>query len=79
VLRVAIGLDRTHAATVDAITLAEDGDDLVLGVVPRPGVQVDLEVFTANERRRLLEDVVGRTVRVEAAGADGATGATAPN
>jgi hypothetical protein len=27
---------------------------------------VDLEVFTANERRRLLEEVVGRPVRVEA-------------
>ena len=66
VLRVAIGLDRTHNATVDSLTVTEDGEDLIVGVVPHAGESVDLEVFTANERRRLLEDVVGRPVRVEA-------------
>jgi exopolyphosphatase/guanosine-5'-triphosphate,3'-diphosphate pyrophosphatase len=66
ILRVAIGLDRTHSSTVQSVTVAAEGDDLVVGVVPHPGVSVDLEVFTANERRRLLEEVVGRPVRVEA-------------
>jgi len=65
VLRIAIGLDRTHGATVGSLSVADEGDSLVLGVVPKPGASVDLEVFTANERRRLLEEVVGRPVRVE--------------
>lgn len=64
-LRVAIGLDRTHRAAIGSLTLAEDGDDLVVTVEPNPGASVDLEVFTANERRRLLEEVVGRSLRIE--------------
>lgn len=72
ILRVAIGLDRTHGAAVRSLTLGSDGDDLVLGVLANPGRSVDLEVFTANERRRLLEEVLGRTVRVEASGSSGA-------
>ena len=65
VLRVAIGLDRTHDATVEALSLHTDGEDLVVVLRPRSGASVDLEVFSAIDRRSLLEEVVGRPVRFE--------------
>jgi exopolyphosphatase/guanosine-5'-triphosphate,3'-diphosphate pyrophosphatase len=66
VLRVAIGLDRTHDGAVADLNLVEEDDALVIEVTPRPGASLDLELFTATERRGLLEEVVGRPVRIEA-------------
>ena len=33
----------------------------------RPGADLGLELYTANERKGLLEEVLGRPVRIEAA------------
>lgn len=63
-LRVAIGLDRTHAGLVASLVLAPDGDPLVIEVTGRPGADLALELFTARERRGLLEEVLGRSVEL---------------
>ena len=67
ILRVAIGLDRSHDGVVASLGLTCDDDVVVLEVVPRAGASADLEVYSATERRSLLESVIGRTLRIEAA------------
>ncbi|MDE0804720.1 MAG: Ppx/GppA phosphatase family protein [Acidimicrobiales bacterium] len=67
VLRFTIGLDRSHAASVDDVTVTVDDDGrLVVCLQPRDGASVELEVHAADQRRSLLEDVTGRSVDVRA-------------
>jgi exopolyphosphatase/guanosine-5'-triphosphate,3'-diphosphate pyrophosphatase len=67
ILRVAIGLDRSHARRVAATRCHLDGDLLVIEVIPDGDAGIELELFTAEQRRELLEEVVGRTVVLRAA------------
>ena len=67
ILRVAIGLDRSHARRVAATRCHLDGDLLVIEVVPAGDAGIELELFTAEQRRELLEEVIGRTVVLRAA------------
>ncbi|CAN5471969.1 Ppx/GppA phosphatase family protein [soil metagenome] len=65
VLRVAIGLDRSHARLV--IGVGVEADDDGFSVVARPAaadVDASLEVYASQERSGLLADVLGRPVRV---------------
>jgi exopolyphosphatase/guanosine-5'-triphosphate,3'-diphosphate pyrophosphatase len=64
ILRVAIGLDRTHAAHVRSLRCARDGKAIVIEVEAKPGADVSLELYTATERKDLLESVLGRRVRI---------------
>lgn len=68
ILRVAIGLDRSHGGLVADLTLRERDGALVVGAVP---VSVDadlaLELFAAAERVDLLAEVLERPVVVEPA------------
>ncbi|HEY5155011.1 MAG TPA: Ppx/GppA phosphatase family protein [Acidimicrobiales bacterium] len=64
ILRVAIGLDRTHAGLVTALHCRRSGKALVVEVVPRPGADLSLELYTAADRKGLLEEVLGRPVLV---------------
>ena len=68
-LRVAIGLDRSHDGRVAATRAHVDGDLLVIEVVPAGDAGIELELFTAEQRRELLEEVIGRTVVLRAAAA----------
>jgi exopolyphosphatase/guanosine-5'-triphosphate,3'-diphosphate pyrophosphatase len=70
VLRVAIGLDRTHAALVTGLRVGRRGKAVVIEAASRPGADLGLELYTANERKALLEEVIGRPVRIEAARTD---------
>lgn len=66
-LRVAIGLDRTHSGAVIKIDVEEGDDDgtLVIRVGDgQPDNDLSLELFTANERKSLLEEVLGRPISV---------------
>ena len=65
-LRVAIGLDRGHAGKVTAVKVATTAERVVITAVGRKGADLSLELYAANERRGLLEEVVGRPVVVEA-------------
>jgi exopolyphosphatase / guanosine-5'-triphosphate,3'-diphosphate pyrophosphatase len=62
--RVAIALDRTHAGLVESVAVCAEGDELVIEVTGQPGVDISLELFTAGERKDLLEEVFGRKIRL---------------
>lgn len=66
-LRVAIGLDRGHEAHVADLRARVVRRRLVVDVVPAAGADVALELYAANERRSLLEEVVGMPVDVRVA------------
>jgi len=61
ILRIAIGLDRSHDQRVERVTVSDDGDELTIEVHARD--DVDLEVHAASQRAALLGDELGRTVR----------------
>lgn len=65
-LRVAIGLDRSHAGAVAAIELTATPDHVQIDVRPNDGADASLEVYSARERRTLLEQMLGRPVEIEA-------------
>jgi exopolyphosphatase/guanosine-5'-triphosphate,3'-diphosphate pyrophosphatase len=64
VLRVAIGLDRTHSGLVDRVSLAEleESEDRLVIEVSGGRAELETEIYSANERSGLLEDVLGRDV-----------------
>lgn len=68
VLRVAIGLDRSHAQLVIGVT-TDIGDDhvTVLAQPVRGAVDLSLELYAAGERTALLAEVLGRPVNLELA------------
>jgi exopolyphosphatase/guanosine-5'-triphosphate,3'-diphosphate pyrophosphatase len=65
ILRIAIGLDRTHGGLVDEIDVsvigkAKDPKGFSVVVVPvDPDADLSLELYTAEERKDLLEAVLG--------------------
>jgi exopolyphosphatase/guanosine-5'-triphosphate,3'-diphosphate pyrophosphatase len=67
ILRVAAALDRTYAGLVRSVACASDGDALVLRVDAGDD-DVELELYTADARKALLEQALGTEVRVERAG-----------
>ena len=64
ILRVAIGLDRSHRALVESVRAEVQRRRVVVFATPRPGADVSLELYAANERKDLLEDVIGRRVEL---------------
>jgi exopolyphosphatase/guanosine-5'-triphosphate,3'-diphosphate pyrophosphatase len=66
ILRVAIGLDRSHRADVRGIDVEIEDDRVILLVDAEPGASIDLELYAANERRGLLESVIDREVVLKA-------------
>jgi exopolyphosphatase/guanosine-5'-triphosphate,3'-diphosphate pyrophosphatase len=66
VLRVAIGLDRTHAGLVRSVEVpaVRGSAPVVVEVRGEPGADLSLELFTAGERSGLLAEVLGRPVEV---------------
>jgi len=72
VLRVAIGLDRSRDGVVETVDTDAAADRVTLHVGGRDaGVDVALEVWSANQRSALLAEVLGRPVEVRAV--DGST------
>ncbi len=68
ILRVAIGLDRRHAATVQSMRVHVDDDAVRIEPLGAPAEELELEVYAANERSALLAEAFGR--RVEVVGVD---------
>ncbi|MBK5224074.1 MAG: Ppx/GppA family phosphatase [Acidimicrobiia bacterium] len=64
ILRVAIGLDRSHALTVTGLHTLVDADrrSLTIEVVPRPAADVSLELYSADQRKDLLAEALGLSV-----------------
>jgi exopolyphosphatase / guanosine-5'-triphosphate,3'-diphosphate pyrophosphatase len=67
-LRVAIGLDRSNRQVVNRVdavyTDDSDGPITLTAVVP-PGEDADIEVFTADARKSLLETASGRDIIID--------------
>ncbi|MEO5680606.1 MAG: exopolyphosphatase, partial [Acidimicrobiales bacterium] len=62
ILRVAIALDRTRDGLVGKVSVRGDpGDDLEI-VVEAGGAPADLELYTAESRKALLEEALGVSV-----------------
>ncbi|MCC5952353.1 MAG: Ppx/GppA family phosphatase [Acidimicrobiia bacterium] len=68
-LRVAIGLDRSHEARVAGVTAHLRRSSVTLEVQPRDGADLQMELYSANERKGLLEEMLDRRVRVRQAAA----------
>ena len=64
VLRVAIGLDRTHDGRVEDLELDVDDDTITVRVEAPASVNLDLNVYAAEERSGLLADVFDHDVRI---------------
>jgi exopolyphosphatase / guanosine-5'-triphosphate,3'-diphosphate pyrophosphatase len=63
-LRVAVGLDRNHAGQVAGVQCQVKDGTLVIEAVPRPGADVALELYSAEQRKELLESTLGCPVTV---------------
>jgi exopolyphosphatase / guanosine-5'-triphosphate,3'-diphosphate pyrophosphatase len=67
ILRVAIGLDRSHDGRVRSIMAQVRRDRLVIEAESKRSKEISLELYTANERSDLLEEVLGQRVAIVAA------------
>ena len=67
ILRVAIGLDRSHDGRVRSVMAHVRRDRLVIEALAKRGKEISLELYTANERSNLLEEVLGQRVDIVAA------------
>ena len=66
ILRVAIGLDRSHRADVRGVEVRLEPERVVVVVEAEPGASIELELHAATERRALLEQVLGQPVLLRA-------------
>jgi exopolyphosphatase/guanosine-5'-triphosphate,3'-diphosphate pyrophosphatase len=66
-LRIAIGLDRSHARSVAAVEVRWTPETLTFVLTPFEGADVGMEVFAIQERSALLASLLERDVLVEAA------------
>jgi exopolyphosphatase/guanosine-5'-triphosphate,3'-diphosphate pyrophosphatase len=64
ILRIAIGLDRSHRGLVESVRADVQARRIVVFASPREGADVSLELYAANERKDLLERVVGRRIEL---------------
>ena len=66
-LRVAIGLDRNHAARVRGVAVEDAGDRLVVHATAVEGEDISLELYAAGARADLFAGAIGVPVEVAAA------------
>ena len=67
ILRVAIGLDRSHDGRVRSLAAQLRRNRLVIETQNKRGKEISLELYTANERSGLLGEVLGHPIDVVAA------------
>ncbi len=68
IVRLAEGLDRSHAQTIAGIDLYPRGDDYLARL--RAAGDAELELWAAHRHVAALEEVLGRPIRFEVAGTD---------
>jgi exopolyphosphatase/guanosine-5'-triphosphate,3'-diphosphate pyrophosphatase len=64
ILRVAIGLDRSHRGLVDRVDVEVGTDRLLLRAVPVGDANLDLEMYAARQRADLLADALDVEVEI---------------
>jgi exopolyphosphatase/guanosine-5'-triphosphate,3'-diphosphate pyrophosphatase len=71
ILRIADGLDRTHASSVRSVSVSRRNRSIALRIAPRrKSVPIDLELWGAEQKKSLFEETFDCTVSVKAAAAD---------
>lgn len=56
ILRVAIGLDRSHAAAVSSLRVFLDDGRIEIEPIAAPGADLDVEIYAAAERSKLMAE-----------------------
>jgi exopolyphosphatase/guanosine-5'-triphosphate,3'-diphosphate pyrophosphatase len=64
ILRIADGLDRGHSSTVKDIEITIDADRYNIKIIPEDGAETALEVWGADMRKELFEEVFGYKVTI---------------
>ena len=64
ILRIAIGLDRGDRTVVHSVEAEVSKSTIVIKAHTRPGVDADLEIYSARARAALFAEVTGRTIEV---------------
>jgi exopolyphosphatase / guanosine-5'-triphosphate,3'-diphosphate pyrophosphatase len=64
ILRIAIGLDRNHAARVADVDVHDDGERLVIAPRAADDADIGLERYAASIRKDLLESTLGLSIEV---------------
>ena len=64
ILRVAIGLDRSHQGLVRGVRAEIQTKRVVVLADAAPDADISLELYAANERKSLLEAVIDRRVEL---------------
>jgi exopolyphosphatase/guanosine-5'-triphosphate,3'-diphosphate pyrophosphatase len=64
ILRVAIGLDRTHDGRIENMKVEVSKSDITITISSPEGREIDLNVYAANERASLLAEVFDHNVIV---------------
>jgi hypothetical protein len=64
IVRLAAALDRTYGGRVRSVSCAREGKAVVLRV-DAGGEDVDLELYTAEARKGLLEQALGTDIRID--------------
>ena len=64
ILRVAIGLDRTHDGRVSGVDVSTTRKDLTIAVHASTMADLDLNIYAATERASLMSDVFGHKVTI---------------
>ena len=64
ILRVAIGLDRTHDGRIEDVNIAVSKDDITISISSSQEVDIELNVYAAHERASLLAEVFDHNVVV---------------
>jgi exopolyphosphatase/guanosine-5'-triphosphate,3'-diphosphate pyrophosphatase len=63
-LRICIGLDRTHTGRICGVAVREYEEGLTVLAEPTPGADIGLELFSARQRTDLLAEALGVPVDV---------------
>lgn len=64
ILRVAVGLDRTHDGRIENVKVQVTQTDITITISGAPKVDIDLNVYAAHERTSLLAEVFDHNVVV---------------
>ena len=64
ILRIADGLDRSHNANVEDISLEKNGTSLNIFITPRDNADMGLEIWGANIRKELFEETFNVKINI---------------
>ncbi len=64
ILRIADGLDRTHRTVVTGLRVSVTGKKVIIRPGVRKGLNAEMEVWGANQKKGLFEEEFNRTVEI---------------